>query len=126
MLAGQTASGDISPSRFVTKSGSYTVAQSTAGAVAIGVSGEGSQDTPIPGASPLAAQSGDPVRVYSDTDNCLLDAGAAVADGAYLKADANGKGITAASGERYYAVAERGAGAADEKMQVLIRFGIVP
>lgn len=126
MLAGQVASGDINPSRFVTKSGAYTVAQAVAGGVAIGISQEGTHDTPIPGASGLAAAENDPIRVYSEEDDCLLDAGAAVADAAFLKSDADGKGITAASGERYYAIAERGASAADEKMQVHIVFGIVP
>ena len=123
-LAGQTASGDINPSRFVVKSGPYTVAQATADAVCIGVSQQGSANTPIPGASSLAATSGKPIAVYSDTDNCLLDAGAAVSDGAFLKSDGTGRGITCTAGDAYYAVAERGADNANEKMQVLLRSGI--
>lgn len=125
MLAGQIATGNIATSRFVKKDGAYKVAQCGAGEVAVGISSEGSQDTPIPGASALAAASGDTLRVYSEEDNCLLDAGATVADGAFVKSDANGKGITATTGERYYAIVERG-GDADEKMQVILRFGIVP
>ena len=126
MLAGQTASGNIAPSRFVKKTDAYKVGQCGAGEVAIGISQQGSHDTPIPGASTLAAEAGDPIAVYDEKENCLLDAGAAVADGAYLKSDANGKGITATTGNQYFAVAERGASAADEKMQVIVRFGIVP
>lgn len=124
-IAGQTASGNINPSRFVKKSGAYTVAQCGAGEVAFGISQEGSFDTPIPGNSTLAAASGDPVRVYGEEENCLLDAGATVADGAFVKSDANGKGVTAGAGERFYAIAERG-GDADEKMQVVFRTGTVP
>ena len=126
MLAGQTASGDINPSRFVTKSGRYTVAQGTLGAVAIGISHEGSREVPLPGASSLAAVAGDPIRVYSDTENCLLEAGDLVADGAFLKSDSTGRGITAATTEKYYAVAESGGAAAGVKMQVIMRAGIVP
>lgn len=125
-LAGQVASATIEPSRFVKKSGAYTVATAGAGEVCIGVSQEGSRDTPIPSAATAAALADDPLRVYSDGDNCLLVAGAAVSAGAFLKSDATGRGITAPTTERYYAVAERGAAAAGEKMQVLIRFGIVP
>ncbi len=125
-LAGQTASGNINPSRFVTKSGAYTVAQATAGAVAIGISQEGSREAPLPGASSLAAVAGDPIRVYGDTENCLLEAGDVCANGALLKPDATGRGVTAATGEKYYAVAERGAAAAGVKMQVLMRSGVAP
>ncbi|QDV26346.1 hypothetical protein [Aureliella helgolandensis] len=125
MIAGQTASGDIAPSRFVKKSGAYLVAQCTAADVPFGISQQGSLATPIPGASPLAATDGFPIAVYGEEENCLLDAGATVADGAFVKPDANGKGVTATTGNRYYAIAERG-GDADEKMQVVVRFGIVP
>lgn len=125
-LAGQTASGDIYPSRFVKKSGPYTVAQSGAGEASIGISHEGSREAPLPNASTLAAKTGDPIRVYGDTENCLLDAGAEVLDGAFLKPDSTGRGVTAGTGEEYYAIAERGASAADRKMQVLVRTGMVP
>jgi len=125
-LAGQTASGNIAPSRFVKKSGSYLVAQAGAGEVCIGISQQGSLATPIPGASSLAAVEGSPIAVYDQDENCLLEAGAEVLDGAYLKSDSSGRGITATTGNQYFAIAERGAAAAGEKMQVLIRFGIVP
>lgn len=126
MLAGQTASGDIRPSRFVKKSGAYTVAESDANEVCIGISHEGTKAAPLPGASTLAAAAGDPLRVYSDGETCLLEAGAAVTAGARLKSDADGRGVTAAAGEPSYAVAERGAAAAGEKMQVVIRPQFVP
>lgn len=126
MLSGQTASGDINPSRFVAKSGAFLVAQAGAGVIALGISHEGSKAVPLPGASSLAAQAGDPIAVYGDTESCLLEAGAAFAAGAFLKPDAQGRGITAATGERFSAVAEQAAGAAGVKSIVLVRLGVVP
>lgn len=126
MLPGQTASGDINPSRFVTKSGAFTVAQAGAGAVAIGISHEGSKTAPIPGASSLAASAGDPLAVYGDTEACLLEAGAAYAAGAYLKPDSTGRGITAASTEKYSAIAEQAAAAAGVKVIVNVKAGVAP
>lgn len=125
-LSGQSASGDIYPSRFVKKSGSYTVAQAGAGEAAIGISHEGAKATPLPGNSTLAASSGDPLNVYSDGDNCLLEAGAdGIAAGAYLKADSSGRGVVCSSTNPYFAIVERG-GDTGEKMQVLIKYGIAP
>lgn len=127
MLPGQTASGDINPSRFVTKSGAFTVAQATAGAVAIGVSQEGSKAVPLPSASSLAASSGDPLAVYSDTEACLLEAGTGGwSAGAYLKSDSAGCGVTASSADAYYARAEQAAAAAGVKAVVYLTKGITP
>jgi hypothetical protein len=123
-LGGQVASGDINPSRFVTKSGAHTVAQAGAGAIAIGVSHEGSKTAPIPGASSLAAQAGDPIAVYSDGEACLIELGATVAAGAFVKPDSVGRAITAASTEKYSAVVERG-GAVGQKVECYIRTGVV-
>jgi hypothetical protein len=66
------------------------------------------------------------LRVYSDTETCLLEAGDAVSAGARLKSDSTGRGVTADADEPSYAVAERGAAAAGEKMQVFIRPQFVP
>jgi hypothetical protein len=126
MLPGQTASGDINPSRFVSKSGAFTVAQCGAGAVAVGISQEGSKAVPLPGASSLAASSGDPLAVYADNESCLLEAGAAYSAGAYLKSDSTGRGVTASTGDAYYARAEQAAGAAGVKAVVYFTKGITP
>lgn len=126
MLSGQSASGNIYPSRFVKKSGAYTVAQSGAGELSVGISHEGAKATPLPGASTLAAEAGDPLNVYSDGDNCLLEAGADdIPNGAYLKSDSTGRGVVASSSDRFCAIAERG-GSTGHKMQVLIKYGITP
>lgn len=126
MLPGQTASGDINPSRFVSKSGAFTVAQCGAGGVAVGISQEGSNAVPLPGASSLAASAGLPLAVYSDTESCLLEAGAAFLAGAYLKSDSSGRGVTASTGEVYHARAEQAAGAAGVKSVVYFKTGVTP
>lgn len=125
-ISGQTASADVNPSRFVKKTGAYTVAEAGATDVVFGVSQEGTKEAPIPGASALAASAGDPLLVYGEEEECLLEAGGAVADGTPVKPDANGRGVAAATGDRYYAIAERGADAAGEKMTVVVRFGVTP
>ncbi len=85
-----TASGDIERSRFVAPSGSHTVAQAGVGSVPIGVSQRGTRDTPLPGASTLAAIAGSPVGVYGLGEMCHLEAGAAVAVNAFVKPDSVG------------------------------------
>ncbi len=124
MLPGFVAGGDINPSRFVVLSAQSTVTQAGAGAVAIGVSQEGSREAPIDGASPLAAKAGDPIRVYGDTETCIIEAGAAVTVNAELKPDSVGRGIAAASTEKYSAIALEPAGAAGVKIRCLIRTGV--
>lgn len=126
MLPGYTASGTIEPSRFVDISGAYTVAQvSGAGAKAIGISHEGSCNAPVEGALTAAATVGLPIRVYGDTETCLLELGGTVAAGAMIKSDASGKGVAAVSTNAFYAIAQRG-GVSGEKIPVIVKFGIMP
>jgi hypothetical protein len=121
MLPGYTASGNIEPSRFVRISGAYTVAQCVANEQAIGISHEGSNSAPVAGAPTRAAAAGDPIRVYGDTETCLIEAGAAFAAGANLKPDAQGRAIAAVANDRYSAVAQRAAAAAGDKIPCLVR-----
>jgi hypothetical protein len=93
-----TAGGNIAPRRFVKlHTAAHQVVQAGAGDRAIGVSQEGSGSTPIPGASTLAATSGLPIRVYQIGETCELDVAAGTAIGAYLKPDADGKGVVVAA-----------------------------
>lgn len=127
MLAGQQASGDIRPSRFVKKSGAYTVAEVAAATdIPLGVSAEGTHDTPIPGASSLAAATGDILKVYGEEETCLLESGGVVAAGAFVTTDNQGRGVAAAAASAFYAYAERGAAAAGELMEVVLRYGVTP
>lgn len=99
LSSGLVASGDINPARFVKISGVNTLAQAGANEEVYGISGEGSQEAPVPGASALAATSGNPVNlnvIYGPP--CFLEAGTGGwTAGNKLKSDSNGKGVVAAS-----------------------------
>jgi hypothetical protein len=101
------AGGDITPSRFVTISGSNTVTQADAASDKIaGISQEWSKNAPIPGASSLAAESGDPVMVYGNTDAAFLTAtSSGWTAGDRLTSNATGKGVTASGTDQYGAIA---------------------
>lgn len=119
--------GDCEPSRFVKLSSSadHTVVRCGAGEAAIGISFEGSKDAPIPGASALAVVSGMSTRVYQIGESCELEAGGAVSAGDYIKSDSTGRGVTASSTDKYYAIARAAAAAAGQRIKVTIAFGTV-
>lgn len=121
-----SASGNIYPSRFVAISGTKTVSQAAVGSAAFGIAQRGIRDTPLPSASELAAASGDPVTVYGPGEMCSLEAGAAVSAGAYVKPDADGKGIAIVGGESFYAQALTPALADGELFDVYIQRGVAP
>lgn len=124
-LSGFVASATIEPSRFVSVSGAGTVATTGANGEPIGISHQGSCTAPIEPSNITAhATAGLPCGIYGDGEECLLEAGAAFAVGAFLKSDASGRGVTAATTERYYALAKRAAAAAGEKIPVVIMRGI--
>lgn len=126
------AGGDIYPCRFVKLSAAadFTVLQADANAEVIGIAQEGSRKPPLSDliTDMKAAEAGDSVKMFTDGDVCLLEAGGTVTRGDLLKADANGKGITVASSgttiQNYGAVALQ-SGAAGEKILVQARFGKV-
>jgi len=99
------ANGTIQPSRFVVPDTSVNKAVDQASgnsAFIIGVSQEWSKLAPIPGASSEAADQGDPIKVYTIGDICLLQSTTAGwTAGDRLTSDANGNGLTA-SGTNYY------------------------
>lgn len=122
------AGGNISPCRFVSISGDFTVIQSTAGSnsrgdAVLGVSQQGTRDAPISGASAYAGIDGDAMQIHGDGDICLLTAATTTTAGDLLKSDANGKGTPIASSGVYNdnigAVALQG-GSADELILVQI------
>jgi hypothetical protein len=102
-----TAGGDITPSRFVNISGTNQVNQADAVSdKLVGVAQEWSKNAPIPGASSLAAESGDPVMVYGLGEMCLLTAtSSGWTAGDRLTSNATGKGVTASGTDQYGAVA---------------------
>lgn len=96
-----SASAAIARQKFVKISGSFLVAQCVAGDVAIGVSGLGTRDTPIPNGSTNAASAGDPVRVFGQGDCVPMSAGAAITAGQFVKPDANGDPIPCVANDKY-------------------------
>lgn len=123
-----TASGNISPSRFVKISGAFKVAQCTvAKERSVGVSQEGLMDTPIPGASStLAAEAGRHVGVFGPGETALVQVGAAVTFGALLTGDANAKAIpTTTAGDIYHGIALEDQATVDGKVLIWLVGGKV-
>lgn len=123
-----TASGNISPSRFVKISGAFKVAQCTvAKERSVGVSQEGLMDTPIPGASStLAAEAGRHVGVFGPGETALVQVGAAVTSGALLTGDANAKAIpTTTAGDIYHGIALEDQATVDGKVLIWLVGGKV-
>lgn len=102
-MAGQNpafrAGGDIYPSRFVMldTTDDHQVIQATAGLRVQGISQEWTKAAPVSGASALAAADLDPITVYGEGQQCLLELGGSVTRGDRLKSDANGKGVACAT-----------------------------
>lgn len=94
------AGGDINTSRFVkiSTAADNTVLEADANEQICGVSSEAAQDAPIPGASALAAVSGDSVSVHPiGSIACVLVGSGGVTRGANVKSDADGKAVLAAT-----------------------------
>lgn len=101
------AAGTIAPSVFViTDTSSWkAVNQATAStSFIVGISQEGAQNAPIPGASTVAATSaGDPIMVYQIGDICLLQSTTAGwTAGDRLTSNSSGQGITASGANVYF------------------------
>lgn len=102
--------------RFVVLTGDYTVGYAGAGATAFGVN----LDT-----ADIAGR-GIGVVEPSSGVSCKLEAGAAFAAGAYLKPDASGRGIAAATGQQYSARAIQAATALGDVVEVMLQNGVMP
>jgi hypothetical protein len=123
------ASANVRPSRFVKRSGAYTVAEAGAGEVMLGVSGEGSNYPPIPNQTEYAAASGDPCTIIfvgdgqQDDRPVLLTVGGSVTQGALLKSDSQGRGVAVASNNDVYGAVALEDGASGETIKVRLLFG---
>jgi len=96
---GYLAGGTIRPSRFV-KIGTtdFSCLEADANEITIGISQEGGREAPIPSVTTVnAAESGDSVQVYQESEECLLELGGTVAVGGRIKSDADGKGVAVAT-----------------------------
>lgn len=97
---GLVAGGDIRPNRFVklSTSADNTVLEADANELTFGVSSEATQDAPIDGASANAAEATDPLEVKTVGQVAKLEIGSGgVTRGAFVKSDADGKGVLAAT-----------------------------
>lgn len=96
------AGGTIRVSRFVKITGNSTVSEAEASNRVIGISQAGGRTPPIPDVTTdpaEAAQSGEQLQVFQLGEECLLRVGSGgCAAGDALKSDADGDGITCASG----------------------------
>lgn len=118
------ASGTIRPSRFVKMSGNFTGAEADANEDAVGIS---YQDGKYPPLNDLVttnnhAENGDPIRMYTDGDVCLLQYATTVTAGQRLKSDADGQGTpTTGSGDLLRAVALEGGAAGERHLVQMLR-----
>jgi len=104
------AGGTIRRARFVSHStaADSTVVESNADDVITGIAQYGGREAPIPSATadpPEAAQAGDSVQVHENGEDCLVEYGGTVTRGDLLASDADGKAVTAATGENVGAIA---------------------
>ncbi len=126
------AGGTIRPSRFVKidTGADDSGLESDANEDTIGVSHDGSNQPPLSDlvSTNNAAIAGQHFRLFGDGDICLLEAGAAVANGERLKSDADGKGIpillTGTTVQRYGAKAMETAAADGDMIRVQVLSGL--
>lgn len=118
------AGGTIEPSRFIKIStvSDFEALQAGAGEKGIGISQEGQHNAPMAGNPTYAATTGQQFFAYTTGSICYLTCGSGVTRGDFLKSDADGKGLTATTGE-FYGAQARQSGAADEKILVEVLFG---
>ena len=96
------ANGDIRPARFVKLTygdgGVAKAFEADANESPIGISQEGTNTAPIPGVtSDKAAEQGQGLQLHVEGEECLLELGGTVAVGNFVKSDADGKGVAAAT-----------------------------
>ena len=120
-----SASATVNRAKFVKISGAYAVAQCVANDLAIGVSGLGTRDTPIPGGSTNAALTGDPVRVFGQNECAPMNAGAAILAGQFVKPDANGDPIPCGVGEAFSGQAMEAQSVTGGEIDIFIQRGVV-
>lgn len=128
MIFPMIANGNIAPSRFLKQDTTVDnkCLQAGAGNKLIGVSQRGTRNTPYSTLEDgFCAIAGEDLQIYGPEETCLLELGGTVAAGDRLKADANGKGVTAASGDEYGAIAGQ-AGTSGKLIEVVVELGKFP
>lgn len=126
-LPPMVAGGNISPSRFVMPSSTNEneCLQATADARTIGISQRGTRNPPIAGLDDgLAAVAGEQLQIFGPGEVAMLEIGAAVTPGTFLRSDANGRGIPVATAGQWYGARALQGGAANDFIQVLVITGL--
>lgn len=122
------ASGTIRTSRFIKHDTTENASalEADAAEVTIGISSEGAQDAPIPGASANAAEDGDSFMYHPQGQEALLELGTGgCTAGDRLKSDADGKGVTTTTDTDWYGALAYETAVAGDKARVLVQGGFV-
>lgn len=124
-LPGVIAGGNISPARIVLMSTEHTVTQATAASTEpFGISGGGVRYAPgTPWDNGYAATVGQSCPVYQNGEVCEIEAGAAFSGGDWIKADANGRGITATTGTYHVGQAQEAATVSGQRIPIKVHTG---
>ncbi len=120
------AAGNIAPSRFVTLTNpTGFVAQSTTSDKPMGIAQQGTRNPSYPGLQDgFAATTGENIRVYLETEECMIEVDAAYAPGILLKPDVNGLGTqVTANNDWYGAVLLDKSTAANQLVKCKVRVG---
>lgn len=124
-MQGFIANGTISPCRFVKLVTSTTgrVTQATAGQQIFGISQMGIRRDLYIDTNGFAALVNEPIGVFDDTDECLLECGGTVSAGDRLKSDANGKGVATTTNLDEYGALAIWSGVSGEQIRVKVARG---
>lgn len=128
MIFPMVANGNIAPSRFAKQdtTADNKCLQADAGAKIIAVTQRGTRNPPYSSLDDgFAAIAGESLQLYGPGETCVLELGGTVAAGDRLKADANGKGVTAGSGDEYGFRAGQ-AGTSGKLIEGVVEIGKLP
>lgn len=119
------ANGDIYPCRFVELVTSTTgrVTQCGTGEKVYGISQMGLRRDPYIETSGRAAIAGEPIMVFDDAEECLLELGGTVSAFDRLKSDTNGKGVATTTNLDEYGAIAIESGVAGEQIKVKVQRG---
>ncbi len=122
---GFIANGTINPCRFVkiTTTTTGRVEQAGAGSQIFGISQTGIRRDLYIDSNGYAALVGEPIGVFDDGEECLLELGGTVSAGDRLKSDANGKGVTTTTNLDEYGAIAIWSGVSGEQVRVKVQRG---
>jgi hypothetical protein len=118
------ADGSINPCRFIRKSSSTEsrIVQCTAGGQCDGISQHGARRIDYIDSSGIAATAGEPLTYFGPGSRVLLDIAGTVSQGARLKSDSDGKGVTTTTNlDEWGAVADQ-SGTSGQRIWVTVVF----